>query len=68
MMKDTWTIGPFSKFSFKEKAELRKALKAEVDRYQAIANENFSESKNTSLMLGKEEFDIRNDVMRRNMV
>ena len=49
-MKDTWTIGPFSKFSFKEKSELKKALKAEMDRYQAIANENFSESKNTSLM------------------
>ena len=33
-----------------------------------MANEHFSESKNTSMMLGKEEFEIRNDVMRRNMV
>ena len=65
-MKDTWTIGPLSKFSFDEKAELGKYMKEEFDRYNKVAHEKYSDSKNTSIMFSESEMKIRNEVMRRN--
>lgn len=50
-MKDSWTIGPLSKFTYDEKQSLRQAIKSEVQDYQELANEAFNDSKNTSLMI-----------------
>ena len=67
-MKDSWTIGPLTKFTYDERQTLRQAIKGEVQAYQEIANERFNDNKNTSLMISQEQHGIRNDVMRRNAV
>ena len=67
-MKDSWTIGPLTKFTYDERQTLRQAIKGEVQAYQEIANERFNDSKNTSLMISQEQHGVRNDVMRRNAV
>ena len=67
-LKDTWSIGPFSKFSSSEKQVLSKALKEQVNTYQEMAAERYNDDKNTSLMISQNEHKIRNEVMRRNKV
>ena len=67
-MKDSWTIGPLSKFTYDERQTLRQAIKAEVQEYQELANEIFNDSKNTSLMISQGQHSQRNEVMRKNYV
>mmetsp|Transcript_6540 Transcript_6540/g.7836 ORF Transcript_6540/g.7836 Transcript_6540/m.7836 type:complete len:107 (+) Transcript_6540:180-500(+) len=42
-MKDTWSIGPLSKFTFEERTALKHALKHEYNRYFDIASERHPE-------------------------
>ena len=67
-MRDSWTLGPLTKFSYEEKNIIKKAVKEEMDRYKAYADERYADSKNQSLMIGETEHKIRNEVMRRNTV
>jgi hypothetical protein len=67
-MKDSWTLGPLTKFSYEEKNIIKKAVKEEMDRYKTYADERYADDKNQSLMVGESEHKIRNEVMRRNTV
>ena len=67
-LKDTWSVGPLSKFTYEERQVLRQALGEEIERYQAVARERYADGPPTSLMIGGDEHRIRNAVMRRNTV
>ena len=67
-LNDTWSIGPLSKFNYDEKQTLHKAMKEKLQGYHKIANERYSDHKNTSLMISEHEHKMRNEVMRRNTI
>ena len=68
-MKDTWSVGPLSKFTFEERRAIKVAMKDEIDRYQDIAAQRFPErTAKESMMMSEEEQQVRAEVMRRNCV
>ena len=69
-MKDTWSIGPLSKFNFEEKKAIKQAMKEEYNRYVDIAQKRFpsEQADSDSLMMSLEEQQVRAEVMRRNVV
>jgi hypothetical protein len=67
-MKDSWSLGPLSKFTFDERQIIKQAVKGEMDRYKAFAEDRYADTKNKSLMVSENEHKIRNEVMRRNTV
>lgn len=67
-LNDTWTIGPLNKFSYDEKKILHREMKEQLQGYHKIAQERYSDHKNTSLMISENDHKIRNEVMRRNTI
>ena len=67
-LSDTWSVGKITSLSHKEKQDLKKALKEEVDRYEVIALKRYNDVNNKSIMISDEEHKIRQECMRRNAV
>ena len=68
MLKNTWDLGPLNKLTFEEKQVMKRVLQKAKQKYERDAAEMFNNEKNNSVMISKEDHELRNEVMRRNTV